>query len=183
MKKEIIEWIKAIGFALVIFFIINIFISTTTVYNTSMFPTLIEGDRLVLLRSQDVEKGDIVSFESDMTLSKRDIESLNIIQRLMVNESTKKNLIKRVIAVPGDSIEIKDGVVFVNDEILEEPYINTVTTKDVDKTVIPDGTYFMMGDNRYVSLDSRDLGPIEGDRIIGKVLVRFFPINRMGSVD
>lgn len=183
MKKEIIEWIKAIGFALVIFFIINIFISTTTVYNTSMFPTLIEGDRLVLLRSQDVEKGDIVSFESDMTLSKRDIESLNIIQRLMVNESTKKNLIKRVIAVPGDSIEIKDGVVFVNDEILEEPYINTVTTKDVDKTVIPDGTYFMMGDNRYVSLDSRDLGPIEGDRIIGKVLVRFFPINRMGAVD
>lgn len=90
MKKEIIEWIKAIGFALVIFFILNIFISTTTVYNTSMLPTLIEGDRLVLLRSQSVEKGDIVSFESDMTLSQRDIESLNIIQRFMVNENTKR---------------------------------------------------------------------------------------------
>ncbi len=183
MKKEIIEWIKAIGFALVIFFILNIFISTTTVYNTSMFPTLIEGDRLVLMRSQNVEKGDIVSFESDMTLSKNDIASLNIIQRFMVNEDTKKNLIKRVIAVPGDFIEVKDGVVFVNDEILEEPYINTVTNQEVERYMIPEGTYFMMGDNRYVSLDSRQLGPIEGDRIIGKAVLRFFPINRMGTVE
>lgn len=183
MKKEIIEWIKAIGFALVIFFILNIFISTTTVYNTSMLPTLIEGDRLVLTRSQSVAKGDIVSFESDMTLSQKDIATLNIIQRFMVNENTKKNLIKRVIAVPGDTIEIKSGVVFVNDEILDEPYINTVTNHDVELTVIPEGTYFMMGDNRYVSLDSRQLGPIEADRIIGKVLVRFFPINRIGTVD
>jgi len=183
MKREIIEWIKAIGFALVIFFIINIFISTTTVYNTSMFPTLIEGDRLVLLRSQDVEKGDIVSFESDMTLSKKDIETLNVIQRMMVNEDTKKNLIKRVIAVPGDTIKIESGVVWVNDEIVDEPYINTVTNHEVELTTIPEGTYFMMGDNRYVSLDSRQLGPIEGDRMIGKVLVRFFPLNRMGTVD
>jgi len=183
MKKEIIEWIKAVGFALVIFFILNIFISTTTVYNTSMLPTLIEGDRLVLLRSQSVEKGDIVSFESDMTLTQKDIASLNIIQRFMVNEETKKNLIKRVIAVPGDTIEIKSGVVFVNDEIVNEPYINTVTNQEVELIEIPEGTYFMMGDNRYVSLDSRQLGPIEGDRIIGKVLVRFFPINRMGTVD
>lgn len=182
MKKEIFEWIKAIGFALVIFFILNIFISTTTVYNTSMFPTLIEGDRLVLLRTQNVEKGDIVSFESDMTLSKDDIASLNLIQRFMVSEDTKKNLIKRVIAVPGDTIEIKDGVVFVNDEIVDEPYINTVTNHDVALTEIPEGHYFMMGDNRYVSLDSRQLGPIEGERIIGKTAFRFFPINRIGRV-
>ena len=182
MKKEIFEWIKAIGFALVIFFILNIFISTTTVYNTSMFPTLIEGDRLVLLRTGNVEKGDIVSFESDMTLSKDDIASLNLIQRFMVNEDTKKNLIKRVIAVPGDTVEIKDGVVFVNDEIVDEPYINTVTNHDVALTEIPQGHYFMMGDNRYVSLDSRQLGPIEGDRIIGKTVFRFFPVNRIGSV-
>ncbi len=148
-----------------------------------MFPTLIEGDRLVLMRSQSVEKGDIVSFESDMTLSKNDIASLNIIQRFMVNEDTKKNLIKRVIAVPGDFIEVKDGVVFVNDEILVEPYINTVTNQEVERYMIPEGTYFMMGDNRYVSLDSRQLGPIEGDRIIGKAVLRFFPINRMGTVE
>lgn len=183
MKKEIFEWIKAVGFALVIFFILNIFISTTTVYNTSMFPTLIEGDRLVLFRTQNVDHGDIVSFESDMTLSKRDIESLNFIQKLIVSEDTKKNLIKRVIAVPGDTIEIKSGVVFLNDEIIEEPYINTVTNHDVEKMTLPEGTYFMMGDNRYVSLDSRQLGPIEGDRIIGKSIVRFFPLNRLGTVD
>lgn len=182
MKKEIIEWIKAIGFALVIFFVINIFISTTTVYNTSMFPTLIEGDRLVLLRTKTVDRGDIVSFESDLTLSQRDIASLNLIQRMMVNEDTKKNLIKRVIAVPGDTIEIESGVVRVNDEILDEPYINTVTNHDVKKTTVPEGEYFMMGDNRYVSLDSRQIGPVESDRIIGKVLVRFFPFTRMGTV-
>ncbi len=183
MKKEIIEWIKAIGFALIIFFALNIFISTTTVYNTSMYPTLIEGDRLVLLRTQDVERGDIVSFESDMTLTKKDIESLNFIQRLIVNENTKKNLIKRVIAGPGDTIEIQSGVVFVNDEIIDEPYIHTVTNHDVEKITIPENMYFMMGDNRYVSLDSRQLGPIESDRIIGKSVVRFFPIGRMGTVD
>ncbi len=102
----------------------------------------------------------------------------------MVNEDTKKNLIKRVIAVPGDFIEVKDGVVFVNDEILVEPYINTVTNQEVERYMIPEGTYFMMGDNRYVSLDSRQLGPIEGgDRIIGKAVLRFFPINRMGTVE
>lgn len=74
-------------------------------------------------------------------------------------------------------------MVFVNDEIVDEPYINTVTNHEVERTTIGEGTYFMMGDNRYVSMDSRQLGPIEADRIIGKVLVRFFPINRMGRVD
>ncbi len=96
LKKEIIEWLKAVVLAFALFFILNIFISTTTVYSTSMYSTLIEGDRLILLKHADIKRGDIVSFKSDMTLTQYDIASLNFIQRLTVNEETTKNLIKRV---------------------------------------------------------------------------------------
>ncbi len=182
LKKEIIEWLKAVVLALVMFFVLNFFISTTTVYSTSMYPTLIEGDRLLLYKTHNVQRGDIVSFKSSMTLTKGDIESLNFIQKIMVNENTRKNLIKRVIGIPGDKIDIVNGVVFINDEKLDESYVSTIAGETIHFGVLEDGMYFMMGDNRGVSLDSRQLGAIDGDSIIGKTLFRFYPIDRFGSV-
>ncbi len=183
IKSEIFEWIKALVLAFIMFFILNLFISTTTVYSTSMYPTLIEGDRLLLYKTHSIQRGDIVSFKSDMTLTKKDIESLNFIQRFMVSDKTHKNLIKRVIGIPGDEVYIENGIVYINGEKLDEPYMSTIAGETINVGVIPDDEYFMMGDNRGVSLDSRQLGSFHKDKIIGKTILRFYPIDRFGTVD
>lgn len=183
MIKELMEWLKAIVSAIIIVFIFNIFFAITTVYNTSMVPTLTEGNMLFISKISSVELGDIVTFETDIHLTAADIQTLSPIKRIFVSEETKKNLIKRVIAGPGDSIEIKDGEVWLNGELMTEPYIHTVTGGDVSIAAIPDGYYFMMGDNRAVSLDSRSdvIGLISEDRIIGEVVFRFWPIFEWAS--
>lgn len=178
MLKEIIEWAKSIAYALVIVFLFNIFFGITTVYNTSMLPTLIEGNMLFISKISKIESGDIVTFETDITLTKQDIATLSPIKRLFVSEDTNKNLIKRVIGVPGDKVEVKDGYAYVNDIKIDEPYINTITNGSVLIEKIPDGKYFVMGDNRAVSLDSRSdaVGLISEDSIIGEAKIRFWPL-------
>lgn len=183
IKKELLEWGQAILITLVVFLLYNIFFGTTTVYNTSMYPTLVEKDMLFMLKVGSIERGDIVSFESQLTLTEADYEGLNFIQKILHKEGEKKNLIKRVIAGPGDVISIISGVVTVNGKVLEEPYINSNTNKDVEQMAIGEGKYFMMGDNRSVSYDSRDLGLVDEEDIIGKVLFRFMPFKKIGTVN
>jgi signal peptidase I len=184
MKQELIEWGKAFIFAAVVVFIFNIFFGTTTVFSTSMYPTLIEKDIVLLTKLGEPERGDIVSFKSDLAIGKESLKLLNPIQRLMVNEDSKKNLIKRVIGLPGDEIKVSDGQVYVNGVLLNEPYISSYTTGEVYIEALGDNMYFLMGDNRTVSLDSRSdsVGPVDGNTIFGKVLIRIFPFNRMGAV-
>ncbi len=185
MKKEIIEWIKAIIFALVIVGVLNVFITTTMVYSTSMYPTLIEKDLLILKKTNDIERGDIVSFVSDLKINQNDIDALNIIQKLKSKVGDKKSLIKRVIGLPGDSLLINDGKVYINGELYNEDYLNSITTGNVKIDKIPENKYFLMGDNRRVSLDSRSdlVGLVDKETIIGDVLVRIFPLNRIGVVE
>jgi len=183
VKKELLEWGQAILITLIVFSIYNFFFATTTVYNTSMYPTLIEKDMLFMVKQGDFESGDIVSFKSELTLTEKDYESLNLIQKLLHKEGERKNLIKRIIAVPGDTIEVDAGKVIVNGQVLDEPYISTPTTKSYDPTTLPEGMYFCMGDNRTYSFDSRELGFISGDDFIGKVVFRFLPFGRIGTVD
>lgn len=184
MKKELIEWGKAFVFAAIVVFIFNIFFGTTTVFSTSMYPTLIEKDIVLLTKLGEPERGDIVSFKSDLPIGKASLKLLNPIQRLMVNEDSKKNLIKRVIGLPGDEIKVSDGEVYVNGVKLDEPYVSSYTTGEVYIEKLEENMYFLMGDNRTVSLDSRSdsVGPVDGNTIFGKVLVRIFPFNRMGEV-
>lgn len=184
MKKEIIEWLKAIVFAVVIVGFLNIFITTTMVYSTSMYPTLIEKDLLILERTKDVERGDIVSFTSNLRINESDIASLNFIQKIKADVGDNKNLIKRVIGVPGDSFMIKDGQVYINGELYKESYVTSTTSGDIQMNQIPEGKYFLMGDNRNVSLDSRssEIGLIDQEKIIGDVIIRIFPLNRIGKI-
>jgi signal peptidase I len=184
MKKEIIEWIKAIIFALIIVGVLNIFITTTMVYSTSMYPTLIEKDLLILKRTKNINRGDIVSFVSELEINQSDINSLNIIQKLKAKEGDNKSLIKRVIGIPGDSLLISDGKVYINGKLYDEEYLNSMTSGDITINKIPEDKYFLMGDNRKVSLDSRSdlVGLVEGETIIGNVLFRLYPINRIGNV-
>lgn len=184
MKKELIEWLKAIVFAVIFVGIINIFFTNTLIYSVSMNPTLVEGDMIVLKRTKDLNRGDIVSFYSNLELTSSDVEKLNIIQKLYVKEGDQKKLIKRVIGLPGDTIDILDGKVSVNGEPIDEPYLGSVKVEEVH-VVVPEGEYFMMGDNRARSTDSRSsiVGTIKKEDVIGKALFRVFPLNKIGGLD
>ena len=103
------------------------------------------------------EKGDLVVFD---------------------DEDYSQNMIKRIIAVEGDTLHIADGKVYVNGEEIEEDYAEGYTEGDV-YMVIPQGCVFVMGDNREKSIDSRYFGVVNTDNIYGRVLMRFFPLNEI----
>lgn len=173
LKKEIIDWIKTIGISLVLAFLIVQVVKPTIVSGESMYPTLNNKDYLILNRLSykfgDVKEGDIIVFKTD----------------LKQDNGKDKDLIKRVIATGGDHLVIKDSKVYVNDKLLNEPYIdNAYTAGDID-IVIPKGKVFVMGDNRENSKDSRseDVGLVDENDILGEVMIRLFPLNKIGSVN
>ena len=185
MKKELIEWLKSIIFAVIFVGLINMFFVPTMVYSISMNPTLVEKDLLILRRTEDVNRGDIVSFKSSLKISEGDVAKLNVIQKLYVNTESNKNLIKRVIGLPGDSVKIEDEKVYINGNLQDEPYLGSTTNGMVSIDKLDENEYFMMGDNRSHSLDSRyeSVGTVSGDKIIGKVLFRILPFSKIGKVN
>ena len=173
MAHEIMEWVKTILLSIAIAFIITLFVRPTLVKGYSMYPTLEPNNYLVINKIPytlgEPSRGDIVVFKS----------------HLLTDDGREKDLIKRVIAIPGDHLKIDSGRVYVNDVELDESYINgSFTRGDLDITV-PEEKIFVMGDNREKSLDSRDsrVGPVNLGMIRGKVLVRLFPFDEIGSVD
>lgn len=185
MKQELFEWVKSIVFAAVFVFVLQLFIVPTTIYHTSMVPTLQPKDMVVIQKTKNIELGDIIVFKSDMSFGEAGVNELPFYRRIFVNENTKKKLIKRVIAGPGDKIEIDGENVYVNDELLNETYINDSGYNTIYIEEIPEDYYFVMGDNRRWSLDSRDpeIGLIEKERIVGKTTLRIFPFTRFGTID
>ena len=170
-KKELIEWSKVIAVALVFAFIITQFIRPTLVRGESMYPTLVENDYLIINRLAyklgQPKDGDIIVFKTN----------------LLQDDGKKKDLVKRVIATPGQHIKIKDSKVYVDDKLLSEPYIHDNTTSGDIDLVVPEGKVFAMGDNREKSLDSRyeEVGLVNEKDIMGKVMVRLFPFNKIGT--
>ena len=207
--KDIIEWIICILVALILALLIRYFIGTPTVVKmSSMKPTLLENQRLILNRwtrttHQMPERGDIITLEapSDKLVDLDDTE--NVIARYDNEPSNwfskftyyfleigKESYIKRVIALPGEHLEIKDGKVYINGEELDEPYLQanvTTTAGDVNQPfydlVVPENCVFVMGDNRAGSTDSRAFGCIPLDKIEGTVWIRFWPFNLFGKVE
>lgn len=169
MKEELKEWIKDILIALVIAGLILVFFRPIVVKQESMQPTFYSDDYVIISRQSynlfgDVQRGDVIIFESDMVDS----------------NGNPKNLIKRVIGLPGDTIEIKDGYVYLNDEKLDEPYVAEAgMSGEMDKVTVEEGKLFAMGDNRRVSQDSRSavIGQVNQNKIVGKVVLRVFPFN------
>lgn len=168
--KEAFEWTRDIAIAVVIALLITRFVVTHTLIPTgSMIPTIAINDHLIINRVPfyftDPKPGEIVVFHHD------------------------KELIKRVIAVPGDTLDIKDGNVYINGSLLDEPYLyeqNSTYSFMMDDIQfpleIPEDMYFMMGDNRNNSEDSRYFGMIHRDAIYAKSWFRIWPLNRLGSV-
>ncbi|MCD7709364.1 MAG: signal peptidase I [Clostridiales bacterium] len=149
----------------VIILIAAIVLPVIKVTGTSMEPTLEDGDVVVLVKGRGIDAGDIVALYYNNRL-----------------------LLKRVIGMPGDVIEISDdGIVTRNGEPLDEPYVQTPSLGECDMVFpyeVPQGSYFVMGDNREFSVDSRSraVGSIAEDQIVGKVIFRIWPLGRLGAV-
>ncbi|ADO59446.1 signal peptidase I [Paenibacillus polymyxa] len=161
-KKEVFSWFKIILFAFFVTLVISYFIKPTLVSGRSMYPTLENNDYLILnkvaYQTGDPSRGDIVVFNSHLV--------------------GEKILIKRVIATGGEKITVKDGKVYINDKLINEPYLKGVETfGDVD-TIVPKNKVFVMGDNRGNSIDSRrsEVGFVDKSEILGKVWFRVFPM-------
>lgn len=205
-SKEIFEWIVCILIALIIVAIIKTFVGFPTVVSgASMNSTLLDKQRLWVSRiaieiNEYPERGDIITFEAPtttyITKASADLdnpvaiyeeEEKTLFSKLMSSISlvNETSYIKRVIGLPGDYIEIKDGKVYRNEEILEEPYLDNGTVTDAVEgcftdIIVPDGYVYVLGDNREVSGDSRRFGCIPIDKIEGKAVFRFWPLNKIG---
>lgn len=167
MKYFIKEWVVPALIALVIVLVLNAFVfQLVTVPTGSMINTIMPGDKLYvnkIFNIDKVERGDILVFKS---------------------EELDKYLVKRLIGLPGETVEIKsNGEVFIDGTKIDEPYAIQATC--VEQTfVIPENSYFFLGDNRPQSRDARawDNPYINEKDIIGNVVFRFFPFNRIGMV-
>jgi signal peptidase I len=150
------------------FFIITFLYQPVKVEGTSMQPELRDQDRLFVNKfAYDFEKisrGDVVVF--------------------YYPRDTQKSYIKRVIALPGDNIRIDDGRVYVNSQRIDEPYVpkRFVDVRSMADMVVPPNEYFVMGDHRSISSDSRDFGPVARKLIYGKAAFIYWPANKMGVI-
>ena len=162
VAREIVEWICVIIVALIISLTINNFIIVNaTVPSSSMETTIMTNDRIIgnrlAYKFDDPKRGDIIIFKNP------DDESVLYI--------------KRLIGLPGETVEIRDNSVFVDGIKLEEPYLNVETLGEFGPYVVPMGAYFMMGDNRNDSADSRYWKNtyLYRDGIVGKAVFRYWP--------
>lgn len=167
-----IEGVKTIALSVILALGIRTFVAEARwIPSGSMRPTLIERDRLIVdkvsYRFSSPQRGDIVVFAPTDALKE---------------QKFKDAFIKRVIGLPGETVEVSGGRVFVNGKPLREPYIEEPPNYQWGPKVIPDGQYLVLGDNRNNSYDSHYWGFVPRDRIIGRAFVRFWPPERIGGL-
>ncbi len=164
--RNLVEWVAIIGGAFLVAFVVKTFlIQAFFIPSGSMLPTLHEDDRVLVNKLRydlhDVNRGDLVVFE------RPEGETVGQV----------RDLIKRVVGLPGERIEAIDGSVYVDGDLLEEPYLSDGTeTTNLESQVVPEGHVFVMGDNRGDSMDSRVFSAIDDDLIVGRAFVRVWPL-------
>ena len=165
MKSALREILWTIVFALIVFAIIVFTTEMYKIWQTCMLPNIEPGERLVIsqmsYRLHDPERGDIITFHppQDPTIT----------------------YIKRIVGLPNETIEIRDGSTYINGMRLEEPYLREPMTQPFEAVTIPPGHYFVMGDNRNVASDSRTWGTLPRENIIGKAWLCYWPPGRIGK--
>ncbi|MFA9555730.1 signal peptidase I [Evansella sp. AB-rgal1] len=196
--SEIYNWSKAIIFAFVFAVLINVFVvQPYTVDGSSMEPTLNgidhyddekKGDRVVAFKTPFIlgsspKAGDIVIVNSEVDNQRtwKDLFLESPVLALFIDSDNKETniWIKRVIGEPGDTLEVRNGYVYRNGTLLNEDYIKEEMFGNIPEFIVPEDTVFVMGDNRNGSKDSRSVGPIPTDNVIGKVIFRYFPFEKM----
>jgi signal peptidase I len=177
LKNEVWEWGKSLIIASLLAYVVHAYLFTPIVVDgASMEPTLQHHDRMFVTKIGEPKRFDIIVFKAP----------------------ENKNYIKRVIGLPGDRIEYRDDSLYINGKLYEEPYLdeykqslldgpltNTFTLSEtpVRSEVVPEGHLFVMGDNRRYSKDSRHIGAIPFEKVIGTTRVVFFPFNQLKVID
>ena len=184
-QRNAIEWIVVVGGAVLIAVVVRMFVfQTFWIPSASMSPTLVKDDRVIVnklsYKFHDIHRGDVVVFERPPNEPSNGI----------------KDLIKRVIALPGERISLIDGKVRIDGRVLDEPYTHglptlampgcgtgNVTGIDTERGLeIPEGHIFVMGDNRTNSSDGRCFGPIDEDLVVGRAFVIMWPPSKAGGL-
>lgn len=202
--KDVMEWVYCIIIALVLALLFRYFIATPTIVKQrSMYPTLVEDQRLILNRTFRIvgykpKVGQIITFEAPSIEYNAEVDQSNPVA-VYLNEPkglaskfvyycmeiTKTSYIKRVIAIEGDHVKIENGKVYVNGILQEEKYlrddVNTESTRYND-FIVPKGYVFAMGDNRTKSTDCREFGCVPYNKIEGIVAFRFWPLSQFGMI-
>ncbi|WP_075876172.1 signal peptidase I [Merdibacter massiliensis] len=173
LQWEVFDFVKILLICFIVALGIKTFIAQPVyVDGSSMYPTLEDGEfgftNLLGLRLDGIQRGDIVIVSHE-----------------------NEYWVKRVIGLPNETIECKDGVVYIDGKVLKETYLNTDYVKDIEKSqgvftsdfgpvTLGDDEYFVMGDNRVVSADSRIVGPFKRDQIVGKGVFVLLPFDQIG---
>ena len=155
--KEVIPYIVIV---LVVVLIRTFIITPVRVDGDSMKNTLKNGDILLLYKLSSINRFDIIVLDE---------------------EKDNEKIIKRVIGMPGETIAIKKGKIYINDKVIDDEYAYGETS-DYNKVTLRDNEYFILGDNRLISKDSRYFGPIKENEIKGKIVFRLFPFTKIGTV-
>lgn len=167
--RSIVEWVAVLVGALLVALLVKTFLfQAFSIPSGSMQPTLMPGDRVMVnklsYRFGDIDRGDIIVFERPDSMP----------------ELATKDLIKRVVGLPGEEIELRDGQVLVDGEVLDEPYLPPGTQTGPlslgERIDVPPGHVLVLGDNRPSSQDGRSFGPISEDLVVGRAFVRVWPI-------
>ncbi len=174
LSSRIWENVKILGIALVIAVTVrSLIVEPRYIPSGSMLPTLQLGDRVVVekvsYRFQPVHRGDIVVFRTPPQLE-------------LLGYDSKQAFIKRVIAEPGQTIAVHDGVVYLDGEPLEEDFIAAQPEYELQPLTVPPNNFFVMGDNRNNSNDSHIWGFVPEQNIIGHAIARFWPLERVGQL-
>ncbi len=169
--RAVMEWVVVLVGAVALALVVRTFLfQPFWIPSESMEQTLLKQDRVMVnklsYRLGDISRGDVVVF-------KRPDNDPNGYQ----------DLIKRVIGTPGDVVEGHDGAVFVNDVAIDEPYLDPADViSDFGPITVPEGEYFMMGDNRDDSYDSRFFGTVPEGNVLGRAFGLFWPLDRIGTL-
>jgi signal peptidase I len=167
--RSTLEWVAVIAAALIIALVLRAtVVQTFYIPSPSMEPTLLKDDRILVnklsYKMHPVHRGDIVVFTTPPNVDK-----------------SYKDLVKRVVGLPGETVQGKDGKVYINGQPLAEPYLPATTqTTDFGPEVVPPNSYWVMGDNRTQSVDSRVFHAIKKSTIVGRAFIRIWPLNRIG---
>lgn len=172
LLDSVIEIATTVALAVILYVVIQTFIvQTFRVEQNSMLKTLLPDQHLLIdkltPRFDDYSRGDIIVFQPPADFS----------------DGSGTPFIKRVIGVAGDRIEIRDNAVWVNGARLDEPYVDPtykIEAKQWDAITVPAGELVVMGDHRNGSVDSRDFGPVPVGNVIGRAVLRFWPIDKLG---
>ena len=191
IREFVTDILETVSLALVIFFLLQASVRNYRVELSSMEPTLSHEDRLIVNKlvyfNLDAEVLDSLVpmwdiWEEDSLLYPFHAPQRSEVIVFQYPYDPTRDFVKRVIGLPGETVSIQRGTVYIDGELLDEPYLSESGLDNLAPVLVPPNSYFVMGDNRRGSSDSRHWGPVPIDNIVGKVVVRYWPFSELSFI-